>query len=253
MVRRRISPSSRLKPVLAVGGIDPSGHAGLFADARVFDRLGLSWKVATTAITTQSETQFHSWQAVPLSIFRAQLMAAGTKILGVKIGMLATPRHLAVLLDWLKKTKPRWIVWDPVLRASTGPALFRGSTRDPKFQALLSLCDVFTPNLPEAEAILDRPIRGLAEAKIAVRDLVPRGKQGTVVLKGGHAEDRKFATDLVFNGHQIRSLRARRRQGKRRGTGCTFAAALTAGLCRGQDPVAAAKFAKHYVLKMWDN
>ncbi len=251
MVRRNLSSPARLKTVLAVGGIDPSGHAGLFADARVFTDLGIPWKVAATAITAQSETKFYSWEAVPTPSFRAQLLAAGPKVFGVKIGMLATARHLEVLLDWLKKSKPRWIVWDPVLRASTGPVLFRGSPRQAKFRELLALCDVFTPNFPEAEAILGRKISGKEGMKRAATDLLGLGKKNRrlVVLKGGHSGDQKYATDLVYRLQGCTELRRGRRPGSRRGTGCTFASALLSALCVEKDGIEAVRFAKDYVLK----
>lgn len=251
MVRRRISPTARIKTVLAVGGIDPSGHAGLFADVRVFTDLGIRWKVAATAITAQSKTKFYSWTAVPIPTFKAQLQAAGTKIFGVKIGMLATPRHLAVLLDWLKQTGPRWIVWDPVLSASTGPTLFRGSPRHPKFLELLARCDVFTPNLPEVEAVLNRKIAGQSGIEKAAQELLKLGKKPMrlLVLKGGHANDRKYSTDLVYSPRGYAELRAARRPGNPRGTGCTYAAALLSALCLGRNGLEAARFAKDYVLK----
>lgn len=158
MVRRRISKTARLAPLLAVGGLDPSGYAGVLADVRVFERLGLACRVALSAVTAQSEKKFLAWEPVPIPLFRAQLEAAGGRILGVKVGMLGTPRHLEALLEWLRRCRPRFLVWDPVLRASTGALLFRGNAEDPGIAGLLRRCNAFTPNLPEAEWFLKKRI-----------------------------------------------------------------------------------------------
>ncbi|MCC6272215.1 MAG: bifunctional hydroxymethylpyrimidine kinase/phosphomethylpyrimidine kinase [Deltaproteobacteria bacterium] len=251
MVRRRVSKTARLAPLLAVGGLDPSGHAGILADVRVFERLGLNCRVALTAVTAQSETEFFAWEPVPLSLFRAQLEAAGERVLGVKVGMLGTPRHLEVLLLWLRRRRPRFVVWDPVLRSSTGARLFRGRSGEPGLARLLRLCDAFTPNLPEAEWLLKKRIASEAQEDAAAAALFDRGgKPGhIVVLKGGHAADPKTSTDWVYTATQSRVLKARRRPGSRRGSGCTFASALLAGLALGRDPLAAARLAKRHVLK----
>lgn len=251
MVRRPISKTARLAPLLAVGGLDPSGHAGVLADVRVFERLGLACRVALSAVTAQSETEFLTWKPVPLALFRAQLEAAGERVLGVKVGMLGTPRHLEVLLQWLRRHPPRFLVWDPVLRSSTGARLFRGRASASGLARLLRLCDAFTPNLPEAEWFLKKCIAGDARAETAAKALFDRGRKPgrVVVLKGGHAADPKAAIDWVRTETRSQALRARRRPGSRRGSGCTFASALLAGLALGRSPLAAARFAKRHVLK----
>ncbi len=250
MVRRRVSKTARLAPLLAVGGLDPSGYAGVLADVRVFERLGLTCRVALSAVTAQSEKTFLAWEPVPIPLFRAQLEAAGGRILGVKVGMLGTPRHLKALLEWLRRRRPRLVVWDPVLRSSTGVRLFRGRGTEPGLAGLLRLCDAFTPNLPEAEWFLKKRIAGAAQAEAAA-ELFRRGRKPgrIVVLKGGHAADPKHSVDWIRTAARTHALRAQRRPGSRRGSGCTFASALLAGLALGQDPLAAARFAKRHVLK----
>lgn len=255
MVRRSISKTARLKPVLAVGGLDPSGHAGVLADLRVFADLGIPARAALTAVTAQSAQTCLAWEPVSLPLFRAQLEAAGTRLAGVKIGMLATPRHALEILRWLDRVRPRWVVWDPVLAASSGMKLFRGKARHPALLRLLARIDVFTPNLPEAEVFLDARLRTESETVSAALALFAQGKKSgrCVVVKGGHGSDPKVATDLVVTSGGIKILRAKRRPGTRRGTGCRFTSALLAALCRGQNLPTAARFAKRYVLKFWED
>lgn len=234
-------------PVLAIGGIDPSGHAGLFADVRVFEKLGLPYRVAATAITAQSEKKFLAWQAVDPKLLRAQLEAAGPKLSGLKIGMLGAPAQAREVLRWLKKNRPPWVVWDPVWRSSTGADLFRGKPRE--ILELLPFTNVWTPNVPEAELFLGTKIQSLNEARTAALALFYMGKKKSrfVVLKGGHLKDKHQAIDLLAEASGIHELKGKRFKVGKRGSGCTFASALLAALVLGKTPLAAVGFAKSYV------
>lgn len=241
------------KPILAVGGLDSSGHAGLLADARVFERLGLAYRVAATAITAQSEEKIFSWQAVPPRLFRQEMEAAGASISGVKIGMLATLEHAKVVLHWLRQRPSIPLLWDPVLRSSTGGALLRARHWAKPLQQLLERTDFFTPNLPEAEWILGERIRSSAQSEAAIKKLHRLGKRPRrlVILKGGHLLEKSqapWALDQIYDGKVLWKLKARRRPMTRRGTGCSFGAALLAAFIQGKKSMDAVRFAKRYVL-----
>jgi hydroxymethylpyrimidine/phosphomethylpyrimidine kinase len=242
----------RKASLLTVGGLDPSGCAGVLADARVWDFFGLPGRAVLTAVTAQSERKFFSWKPVDLKLFRAQLHAVDGPLFGVKIGMLATTGHLRILLKFLRSRRPRWILWDPVLRSSTGKKLLRVSRPDSLIRTLLAVTDVFTPNVPEAEWFLGRKISDSNEMTAAAQELASLMKKGSVVvLKGGHLASRAArgkSVDLVVWKQKLHHLAAKRRPGDRRGTGCAFGAALLAALARGKNPLAAARAAKHYVL-----
>ncbi|HCU25392.1 MAG TPA: hypothetical protein DF383_10255 [Deltaproteobacteria bacterium] len=245
----------QLGRLLAIGGLDPSGYAGLLADARVWERLGCPYHVAVTALTVQTETSFDRWTEVPIPLFRAQLAAAGKNIVGVKIGMLATPRHAREVLRWVKQARPKKIVWDPVHRSSTGALLLKGKSNHTAFLELLRSADALTPNIPEAEWLLGRRIRNLDQMHTAALDLYALGTKPErfVVLKGGHLSAvKKKAIDLIVWENRVTAFEAARKKGTRRGSGCTFAAALLATWSLGKDPVQAAGFAKRYVLdQLW--
>jgi len=238
--------------VLTIAGFDPSGHAGLLADARVFQHMDIPFQAVPTAITAQNKKQFFDWKPIDLNLFKKSLQSVEGKITGVKIGMLATLPHARVLVKWLKKTKPRWILLDPVLRSTTGTSLLRTKTFGPELRELLELTHVFTPNIPEAEWFLGRKIKTIAEMETAARELYSLGKrrERIVVLKGGHltkmAKDQ--VVDLVADVKGIHYLKAKMRPGQPRGTGCTFGAALISGLYQGNDRRTAARMAKRYVL-----
>ena len=87
--------------LVAIGGMDPTTHAGLMADARVFEHYSLPYRTITTAVTAQSNRKFLSYEAVSLKTFRDQLNSIKEGVLGVKIGMLGSTRFLTPLFAWL--------------------------------------------------------------------------------------------------------------------------------------------------------
>jgi hydroxymethylpyrimidine/phosphomethylpyrimidine kinase len=112
-------------------------------------------------------------------------------------------------------------------------------------RSLIPLALVVTPNLHEAETLTGRPVRSPAEMREAARiifDLGPR----FVLVKGGHLPDR--ALDILFDGNEYRELAAEKIPTVHtHGSGCTFSAAIAAGLAVGKDLVTAATEAKRYV------
>jgi len=110
---------------------------------------------------------------------------------------------------------------------------------------LLPLATVVTPNLPEAEVLLDRPLASREEREAAARDLVALGCRAAVV-KGGHAES--DADDVLFDGERVVWLRGERLDtGNTHGSGCTFSAAIAARLAHGLALEAAVREAKRFI------
>jgi len=111
---------------------------------------------------------------------------------------------------------------------------------------LLPLAAIVTPNIPEAEVLAGRPIRTRDDRLAAGRAIVKLGAHA-VVIKGGHSDDDPIV-DVLVDGDGVREFSAPRiATTSTHGTGCTFSAAITAGLARGlklQDAVAEAR---HYV------
>jgi len=239
------------KIVLAAGGLDPSGLAGLLADARVFEKLRLAHAVAATAITAQNRTRFFSWQAVGLKLFREQLSAAPKKLAGIKIGMLADSSHARALADFIAARKPKLVLWDPVLIASTGTRLLKEKLPTESLKRLLRATDLLTPNIPEAEWLLGRSIdaESLPAALEELLDSIRPG--GALILKGGHrfsGDHRDLAVDYFAERGRRVAIPGRRRKDERRGTGCSFASAWLANIILGKNRLEAARAAKRYVL-----
>jgi hydroxymethylpyrimidine/phosphomethylpyrimidine kinase len=139
------------------------------------------------------------------------------------------------------------LVVDPVMIAKSGDALLQPDAVEAVRTRLLPLALVATPNLPEAEVLTGLTIRDAEGMRIAARAIWALGVNW-VVIKGGHLPEDQDATDLVFDGGSFTSLEARRIATKNtHGTGCTFSAAIAAGLARGLEPLDAIQRAKRFV------
>ncbi len=243
--------TSQPSKALLVGGWDPSGHAGVIADWRVFQYYRIPLQAVLTAVTAQNLTQHWAWEATSPKIFRQQLQAVGPLHRGGKIGMIATLQHAKTLSRWIQKNPIPWVIWDPVLQSSTGGNLLQSKGMEAELWSLWKQCHVITPNLPEAEWILQKKLQKTEQLEEAVIELFAQGGSQLrgVLLKGGHWEGKKKKVwDFYFDGTQLKILKATRRLQTPRGTGCTLASAWLAQLISGEELFSALKKARRYLL-----
>jgi len=162
-----------------------------------------------------------------------------------KTGMLSSAQIIAAVADRVRHWHLERLVVDPVMVAKSGDRLLREDAVQALIHDLLPLAMVLTPNLPEAEVLLGRPLSTEDEIRQAARDILDLGPRA-VVMKGGHRTG--DATDILYDGCAFHAFEAERVDTlNTHGTGCTFSAAIAAGLARGDDVVQAVETAKHYV------
>jgi len=224
-----------MKPpaVLVLAGLDPSGRAGLLADAEAIRAMGARPLCVATALTVQTTRAARSFKAVDAALIGESMRALLEEedVRAVKIGMVGDASNARAIRALLPQGVP--VVVDPVLAASSGTPLFSGRPRE-----LLELARgaLLTPNLAEAEALLEGP----ADA----RTLLARGP-AAVLLKGGHLPGPP--TDVLALPGNTESFSAGRIPVKARGTGCRLASAIAAGLARGMPVREAVIDARRYV------
>ena len=236
----------KLHVALTIAGSDSGGGAGIQADLKTFAALGVHGTSAITAVTAQNTTGVSEILELPVDLVRKQIAAVVDDI-GVqaaKTGMLSSAAIIGAVAEAVREHGLSLLVVDPVMVAKGGAKLLRDDAIDALRVQLLPLAAVVTPNLPEAEVLLGRPVASLDERKQAARDLVAMGARAAVV-KGGHAGD---ATDVYFDGAQMIELRAERIDTfNTHGSGCVFSAAIAAWLARGADALTAAREAKSFI------
>jgi hydroxymethylpyrimidine/phosphomethylpyrimidine kinase len=239
--------ADRRPAVLCIGGLDPSGGAGLLADSWAVQAAGGRPLCAATAITEQTARGVRAVHPLSVAWITGQVEALleDEQPRAIKLGMLATAGIAGALAELLRRKRRRPpLVIDPVLRPTRGAALFRGEA--PRaYRPLLALAGIVTPNLAEAEALAGvDPISDRTGMRAAGERLLAAGAS-VVIVKGGHL--RGAALDLVLTGSGARWLSGSRLPGTARGTGCRFASALATRLALGDEPVRAARLAKQLV------
>jgi hydroxymethylpyrimidine/phosphomethylpyrimidine kinase len=233
--------------VLAIAGSDSGGGAGIQADLKTLRAFGVHGLSAITAVTAQNTRGVTAVHHVPLTHVRSQIDAvfADFPVAAVKTGMLGSTAIVRLVAREMRRRQPAWLVVDPVMIASSGARLLDDDAIEALRDDLIPLADVLTPNLPEAEALLGRPLRRAADFDAAGADLLALGARG-VLLKGGHARGQRVVDRFYDARGRLDLVHARLpRQGH--GTGCTLASALAAGLARGRTPRQAVRDAVAYV------
>lgn len=233
-----------MKRVLAVGGSDSGGGAGVAADLKTLQALGVHGCAVLTAVTAQSSVAVTDVHEVPEASVRAQLAAVlgdlGADV--VKTGMLAHAGAVQAVVDAVSGLP---LVVDPVGVSSTGQALLTPEALVLLRSALLPLATVVTPNLAEVLALTGFEVRSAADLAEAARQVHALGPRW-VLVKGGHLPGPP--TDLLYDGTTATELAGDRVASPHtHGTGCTLASALAARLALGDDVPTAATRAKAFV------
>lgn len=245
--------SRRIPNTLTIAGVDPSGGAGILADAKAMSALGAYACAVVAALTAQNTRAVSAIHAVPPAFVRAQIdtLLADVSIDAAKIGMVGERPVIVAVAESLAARLPPHLVLDPVMVAKSGDALLAKDAVGALREALLPLATVITPNLPEAGVLLARrapdTLKEMRRAAEALREQMTHAGSRWVLLKGGHRSASE-ATDLLFDGDRMIELTAPRVTTKNtHGTGCTLSAALAALLPQAADVPAAARRAKAYL------
>ena len=239
--------------VLTIAGSDSGGGAGIQADLKTFAAHRIHGLSAIAALTAQHTRGVTAVEVPQPTFLRAQIDAcfADFDIRAVKIGMLANADTIQAVVKALDQHCPESIVVDPVMVATSGAQLLANSAIEVLRRRLLPMATVITPNLHEAEFLLDRKIPDLDAMRQACDDLLDLGAGG-VLLKGGHLDTGDEVVDLFAarrdtGGRMHREIHHPRLAVNAHGTGCTLAAAIAARLARGEELVDACHGASDYV------
>jgi len=219
---------------LTIAGSDSGGGAGIQADLKTFAALGVYGASVITALTAQNTKGVLAIHEVPAEFVTAQIEAVFSDftIGAVKIGMLGNAAAIAAVAAGLARHRPRNVVLDPVLAATSGEKLLRADALD-ALRGLIGSANVLTPNLPEAAALLDLPqARDEGEMLKQAEKLLEFGADA-VLIKGGHGSGPDSVDLLVEPAGYTRFSAPRLQTGDGHGTGCSLASAIAAGLAKG--------------------
>lgn len=229
---------------LCIAGFDPSGGAGILADIKTLEQHKIYGLGICSGITLQTENIFHSmhWEPLERVLEGIDFMLKNYPIKAIKIGILPNMNWLKSILQYIPKDIP--IVWDPVLRASSG---FEFMKKSEGIENILKKIHFLTPNTKEMDILISSQ-KNLEEKAAYLSTFT------NLILKGGHREFKR-GTDFWFkNGKIFLELNSSRGElPPKHGSGCIFSSALTAGLALGLDEEKAVRQAKDYVEKRLDS
>jgi hydroxymethylpyrimidine/phosphomethylpyrimidine kinase len=237
-----------MRTALTIAGSDSGGGAGVQADLKTFAAHGVYGTCAITAVTAQNTLGVTGFAALSADLVTAQIEAVVSDIgaHAVKTGMLATAAIVEAVAAAVEDLDIPWLVVDPVLVAKSGDRLLEEDALGTMKTELLRRAFLVTPNVPEAEALSGVSIRRDKDREEAARRIAALGPTA-VIIKGGHAQTPDIV-DLLYDGDRFVEFRAERVAGRNtHGTGCTFAAALTAHLALGRTLDKAVPLAQRYV------
>jgi hydroxymethylpyrimidine/phosphomethylpyrimidine kinase len=236
---------------LTIAGSDSSAGAGIQADVKTFGALGVYGLTAITCIVAETPGLVSEIEAVSAEMVRAQMevLFKSFPIAAIKTGLLFSAEIILAVAQTLRAYAARAtspLVIDPVMVATSGARLLRDDAVEAYERELFPLATLVTPNLDEAARLLGEPIGDLQAMRSAGARLTEK-YQIPVLLKGGHLSGQD-AIDLLFAGGKVIEFSAPFSRGiATHGTGCTYSAAITAGLASGLSLEGAVRGAKQFV------
>lgn len=224
-----------IKAVISIAGSDSSGAAGLQADLRTFQQLGIHGASVISAVTAQTQADTVAIHPISQDLFQQQFqhLLSDFEVAAIKTGMLASAAQVEFIASYTPENIP--LIIDPVLCSSSGHKLICTDTLNAMQQLLFSKARLITPNIPELQQLTNTQ-QSLEKTKdlIECAERLTHRYDTSVLLKGGHSSN-QLLTDYLFeknHNNQIETtiFQHDRQPGEYRGTGCILSAAIAAYL-----------------------
>lgn len=233
--------------VCTIAGSDSSGSSGIQADLATFAALGVHGTTVLTVVTAQDTVGVSGFFELDPSLVAAQLDAIVGDLApqATKTGLLRSVEVVDIVLAAAGQGQLGLLVVDPVLVDSAGRSIVADGVVE-RYRHLAAHATAVTPNRWEAELLIDTPLPD-TDAVIAAAPRLRELGAPLVVVTGGRSDD-DVVVDVVVGAESVDLVEAPRVGDEPiRGTGCTYAAAMTAWLALGRGPAAAAELASAFV------
>jgi hydroxymethylpyrimidine/phosphomethylpyrimidine kinase len=228
--------------VLTIAGFDPSGGAGILADAKTFERHRVYGFAVNTGNTIQTENMFYEMQWTDLNfVLRTiQILFKNYSIKAVKIGIVPSLDYLKEIVFTIKRLSPKTkIVWDTVLKSTT-EFDFMELENQAVLIEILKKIDLITPNYNEILQLSSEEINAETIAEIL-------SEYCAILLKGGHNPN-EIGVDYLYTGKEIFRLTPKEASVfEKHGSGCVLSSAITANIALEQDLKTSCTNAKNYI------
>jgi hydroxymethylpyrimidine/phosphomethylpyrimidine kinase len=236
-----------VKVAMTIAGSDSGGGAGIQADLKTFAACGVFGTSVLTLITAQNTVGVTDLRMLDEAIIRAQFDAVVTDLApsAVKTGALGDNKTIGLVAELFESHPCTALVVDPVMVSKHGAPLLPENAHGALKQRLLPSALLVTPNRFEAEALCGRSVEGPTSMKDAAKRIFDFGCKH-VLIKGGHFDG--IVRDYFYDGTGFVEFGADRVDSKRtHGSGCTYSAAITARLARGDSLLDAIAFSREFI------
>ena len=235
--------------VLIIAGSDSSGGAGIQADIKTCAAFGAYSMTAITAVTAQNTVGVHEVEMMPAALVKAQIEACLSDIGAdvIKIGMLGNMDIINVVAEAITDIDA-FVVLDPVMVATSGDRLLDADSIEAMKTKLVPLCDLITPNVPEAEILTGLKIDDTDGMSVAGAKLLKMGAYAAL-MKGGHLSGKVLVDILVSEDGTSHMTGPRLHSRHTHGTGCTLASAVAAAMALGAPLEEAVLSARDFVFE----
>ena len=245
-----IELEKRFESVLTIGGSDSSGGAGIQADLKTFNRLGIHGASVITCVTAQNSQGVSHIEAISCELIRHQMRAvlSDLSVQAIKTGMLFSVEIVELIANCLADFSGYKII-DPVMVSRVGSTLLREEAVAGYKKLLFPLASLITPNIYEASLLTDCSISSAADVEQAASKLLDFGVEAVLVKGGGLQQLAGQDYFLTSQGSGTWHVSKFVPTPHTHGTGCTLSAAITALLACGATWSDAIAHSKHYVSK----
>ncbi|MED2183365.1 pyridoxine/pyridoxal/pyridoxamine kinase [Bacillus wiedmannii] len=240
-----------LNKALTIAGSDTSGGAGIQADLKTFQELGVYGMTSLTTIVTMDPHNgwAHNVFPIPASTLKPQLETTidGVGVDALKTGMLGSVEIIEMVAETIEKHNFKNVVVDPVMVCKGADEALHPETNDCLRDVLVPKALVVTPNLFEAYQLSGIKINSLEDMKEAAKKIHVLGAK-YVLIKGGSKLGTETAIDVLYDGETFDLLESEKIDTTNtHGAGCTYSAAITAELAKGKPVKEAVKTAKEFI------
>ena len=241
--------------VLTIAGSDSSGGAGIQADIKAISALGSYAASVITSVTAQNTLGVQGIHPIPTDMVCRQIESVMDDLHpeAIKIGMVCDKDIALTIAQCIRKYRPKWVVYDPVMVSTSGHKLMTDDTIEVIKQELIPLATLITPNLHEARILSGLDLRHEGEMENCA-DVLGKTCGCSVLVKGGHLEDGEMC-DVLYDAEAEQCFRYRApkiESHNLHGTGCTLSSAIATKLSQGHSLKEAIALAKDYVTKAID-
>lgn len=214
--------------VMSIAGVDPSAGAGIFADLKTFQAIGVYGTGIVTALTAQNPYKFFSTQPIAPTYIEEQIDSVmdSYDVEFIKTGMLYSPEIIKLVSLKIKEYDLKAVV-DPVMVATSGGDLTKEDLADALNKYLLPHSILTTPNISEAEKLSGIKINNQKDAIEASKNI-----KCNCLITGGHLDG---INTINIDGKTTVKKQELIETDNLHGTGCNLSAAIAAYLANDND------------------